>query len=97
MYSRQRVVVRFEVAVGARAARVHHALRDALVVEVGDLLADVKVLQQRRSALADGQRVVGVVDAHTLLSRQVSSVPTEPCGLQVALLGILVGGHGLPL
>ena len=35
-----------ERAVGTRAAGVHHALRDALVVEVGDLLAEVVVLQQ---------------------------------------------------
>ncbi len=43
--------VGLEHAVGRRAARVHDALRDALVVEVGDLLAEVEVLQQRRPAV----------------------------------------------
>ncbi len=33
-----------------RAARVDDALRDALVVEVGDLLAEDEILQQRQSA-----------------------------------------------
>ena len=34
----------------AGAARVHDALGDALVVEVGDLLAQDEVLEQRRAA-----------------------------------------------
>ena len=38
-----------EDAVGSRAAGVHDALGDALVVEVGDLLAQVVVLQQGRA------------------------------------------------
>jgi hypothetical protein len=39
---------------------MHHPLRDALVVEMGDLLPGVKVLQQRGAALTDRQRIVGV-------------------------------------
>ena len=53
-----------EDAVRPGAARVHHALGDALVVEVGDLLAQVVVLQQRRAARARLERVVGVAQAH---------------------------------
>ena len=54
----------------AEAAGVHDALGDALVVEVEDLLAEVEVLEQRRAALADPQRVLVVGDRHALLRRQ---------------------------
>jgi hypothetical protein len=40
------------------AASVNHPLRDPLVVEVKELLAEVKVLQRTRAALADPQRVL---------------------------------------
>ena len=52
--------VRLEDAVRGGAAGVDDALGDALVVEVGDLLAEVEVLQQGRPALAGLQRVIGV-------------------------------------
>ena len=55
-------LVDLEAAVGAGAARVDDALRDALVVEVGDLLAEVEVLEQRGAALARLERVLVVVD-----------------------------------
>ena len=55
-------VVALEVAVRRRAARVHHALGDALVVEVGDLLAQDEVLEQRRPAQARLERVLVVGD-----------------------------------
>ena len=66
----QRLVV-LEEAVGAEAAGVHDALGDALVVEVEDLLAEVEVLQQRRAALADLQRVLVVGDRHALRGGQL--------------------------
>ena len=84
----QRIVVRFEVAVGAGTAGVHHPFRDALVVEVGDLLAGVEILQQRRAAFADRQRVVGVVDPNALLRGQVSGVAVDPVLLELFLLCI---------
>ena len=65
-----RVAVGLEHAVRGGAAGVHHALRDALVVEVGDLLPQVEVLQQRRAARARLQRVVGVGQPQTLGRRQ---------------------------
>ena len=43
-------VVTLKVAMRCRAPRVHDALGNALVVEVGDLFAQHKVFQQRRSA-----------------------------------------------
>ena len=46
------VAVRLEHAVDAGAAGVDDPLGDALVVEVHDLLAEVEVLEQRRTALA---------------------------------------------
>ena len=55
-----------EDAVGAGAAGVHHALGDALMVEVGDLLPQVVVLQQGRAALPGLQRVVGVAEPQAL-------------------------------
>ena len=53
-----------EDAMRARAPRVHHALRDALVVEVHDLLAQVEVLQENRPSGARLERVVTVGDPH---------------------------------
>ena len=65
----ERLVV-LEVAVRAEAAGVDDPLGDALVVEVEDLLAEVEVLEQRRAALADPQRVLVVGDRDALLRRQ---------------------------
>ena len=42
----------------AAPARVDDPLRDALVVEVGDLLPEVEVLDQRRAALAGLERML---------------------------------------
>ena len=63
--------VGLEDAVRGRAAGVHDALRDALVVEVGDLLPQVEVLQQRRTACAGLQRVVGVGQPQALRGGQI--------------------------
>jgi hypothetical protein len=59
---------------------VHHALRDALVVEVSDLLAQMVVLEEHRSARSGGQGVVGVLDRYALCGRQA-----------LALLAVQVG------
>ena len=42
------------------AACVHDALRNSLVVEVGDLLAKMEVLEQRRASIARLERMIGV-------------------------------------
>ena len=57
----ERLVV-LEEAMRTEAAGVHDPLRDALVVEVEDLLAEVEVLEQRRSAFAGTERVLVVGD-----------------------------------
>jgi hypothetical protein len=64
------------------------------MVEVGDLLAGVEVLQQRRAALADRQCIVGVVDAHTLLSGQIPGAPVNPGSVELLAFGIFTGAHG---
>ena len=66
MVTERGVAVGPEHAVGGGAARVHHPLRDALVVEVGDLLPEVEVLQQRRPPRPGLQRMVGVRQPHAL-------------------------------
>ena len=47
---------------GCRASGVHHALGDALVVEVRHLLAEVEVLEQGRAANAGLGAVLIVAD-----------------------------------
>lgn len=67
---------------------MHNTLGDALVVEVGDFLPGVKILQQCRPALAGGQRIVSVVDANALLSRQVARRPINSVTVKLLLLYI---------
>ena len=55
-----RIAVGLEGPVGGGAAGVHDALGNAFVVEVGDLLAEMEVLEERRPAVAHLQRMVGV-------------------------------------
>ena len=92
----QRLVV-LEEAVRAVAAGVHHPLGDPLVVEVEDLLPEVEVLQQRRAALADPQRVLVVGDRHALLRRQGrAAIPGLLMGLPAAAPpDPLIPVHGL--
>ena len=59
-----------EEAVRRRAARVDDPLGDALVVEVGDLLAKDEVLEERRATQAGLQRVLIVRDGDALIGRE---------------------------
>jgi hypothetical protein len=59
----------FEVTMRRGAARMDDALGDALVVEVGDLLAEDEVLQQRGAALACTQRVLVIAYRRALVRR----------------------------
>ena len=45
-------LVNLEVAMGAGAARMDHALGNPLVIEMGDLLAEDEVLEERRPSVA---------------------------------------------
>jgi hypothetical protein len=51
------------------------------VVEVEDLLAEVEVLERRRSSLSDPQRVLVVGDRHPLLRREDGSAVSDLMGL----------------
>ncbi|MCY1241116.1 hypothetical protein D9M72_540020 [compost metagenome] len=55
------------------AAGMHHTFRDALVVEVGDLLAEVVVLEQYRAAPACLQRVVRILEPEPLRGGEVGA------------------------
>jgi hypothetical protein len=79
-------LVDLKVAVRARAACMHHALGDALVVEVRDLLAEDEVFEQRRAALAVLERILVVVDAHALIGRQVLALVFDRVRDQVGYL-----------
>ena len=59
-----------EEAVRRRAPRMDDALRDALVVEVGDLLAEDEVLEEGRAAKPGLQRVLIVGDRDALVGRE---------------------------
>ena len=88
--SRQRLG-QFEVPVRRGSAGVHDALRDALVVEVGDLLAKDEVFQQRRPTRPGAQRVLIVDDRDPLRSGQ-------DAGLRACLLvGFATIAGGVPL
>jgi hypothetical protein len=60
-----------ELAERARALGVDHSLRDALAVEVRQLLDQVEVFEQQRAARASGQRVLVVGDGHSVGGGQV--------------------------
>src|SRR5262249_45729583 len=82
----QRAVIRLEVPVGASPSGVYYPLRDPLVIEVGDLLPGVEILQQGRAPLADRQRIVGVIDSDTLIGGQVSTGGIDSYRVELPLL-----------
>lgn len=55
---------------GAEAARMHDAFRDALVIEVKNLLAEMEVFERHRPANAYLERVLVVGNRDTLLRCQ---------------------------
>ena len=71
-------LVTLEVAVRRRPARVDDPLGNALVVEMGDLLAEDEVLEQRRPAQAGLERVLVVADRHALIGRQRPLAGVDP-------------------
>ena len=99
-----------EEAVGRGATSVHHPLRDAFVIEVGDLLPEVEILQQRRPALAGLERMIGVGQSGALRRRQVvpslrtgidtpaavaNRPPRRAEGSGCRLIGMALRGHGV--
>lgn len=62
--------VTFEVPVGPVSACVNNALRDALVVEVKDLFAEVEALEECRPTRTGSKSVLVVGDRNALLARE---------------------------
>lgn len=95
-----RCAVTLEDAMGGCAAGVHDPLRDAFVVEMRDLLAQVVVLQQHWAPRPCLQRVVGVVQSCALRGGQEFSglrhlglrdarrLPGGAVGVRAALIGL---------
>ena len=61
---------RLEISMRTGAARVHDALRNPFMVEMGDLFAQDEVFEQRRAAGTALERVLVVGDAYALVGRQ---------------------------
>ena len=70
---------------------MNHALGDALVIEVRDLLAHQDVFEQRRPAHTGLERVLVVADADTLVGRQYPA-RRRGVGLKVTRLGRFLPG-----
>src|SRR5260370_23242607 len=69
---------RFEVAVRASTARVHHPLGDAFAIEMRDLFQEVVVLENRRTSVADGAIILVVVDGMALSGSQIRARDQRP-------------------
>ena len=94
------VLVDLEEAVRRRAARMHHPLGNALMVEMGDLFAQMEIFEQSRAALARFQRVLVVRDRQALIGGQdlpgLDRVEAQSLGLgRLRAAGLLVGCAGL--
>ncbi len=75
-------LVSLEKAMRAKASRMDDALRNALMVEVEDLVAQHKVFEQRWPTRAGFQRVLVVGDRRALLRRQhINAAPGRLMGL----------------
>ena len=61
-----------KIAVSARAAGVNDAFWNSLVIEMGDLLAEGEILEERRTPLARFQRILIVRDDDALIGRERS-------------------------
>ena len=64
-----------KIPVGAGPAGVNDALRDSLVIEMGDLLPEGEILEQRRSPPAGFQRVLIVRNNDALIGGQRTLMP----------------------
>ena len=89
---------------GRRSARVDDPLGDALVVEVGELLAEEEVLPEGRSPETGLERVLVIGDGLGEVRRQDLSTGVDPDAVEGAIAGIetlvrgrtgLGGGVGL--
>ena len=72
--------VAFEIAMCGRTAGMDYALRYTLVIEMGDLLAQNKILEQRRPAKSGFERILVIGDWDALIrgQRLVAGIDTYP-------------------
>ncbi len=70
---------------------MNHAFWNAFVIEVGDLLTGVKVLQQSWPSITDCQRIISVINPDALLGGQIADIAADPRRLQISLLPVTVG------
>ncbi len=82
-----------KVAMGAIPSGVDDPLGDPLMIEVEDLLPEVKVLQRSRAPLPDAERVLVVTHHDALLSGKAR--PSLMCGL-VSLAALRPPTPGTP-
>ena len=80
--------VALEESVRTRAAGMHDALWNALMIEVRDLLAEDEILQERGPAQPGLQRILIVGDRHTLVGGQDSSAGIDSHAIERAVAGI---------
>ena len=80
-----------EVTVCRRAARVHHALGNALVVEVIDLFAQHEVFEQRGAAQAGLERVLVVGNLHALVGGEFAPARIHAHAVQRFVAGVVPG------
>ena len=82
-------VVAFEIPVCGRTAGMDYALRYTLVVKMGDLLAQNKILEQRRPAISRFERILIVGDRNTLIrgQRLAAGIDTHPVEWEIAWIG----------
>ena len=95
----RKILIDLEHAVRRCAARMDNPLRYALVIEVGDFFAEVKVLHQSRTAQSGLQRVLIVGNLDALVSAQnlarLNGVEREVrCLVGFRVEGFLVDGRG---
>jgi hypothetical protein len=76
-----------------RAARVHDPLRNSLVIEVEDLLAQDEVFEQRRAAVAGAQGILVVSDGVTVVGRQLVEAAFDFRGRRLVSLAALAGAE----
>ncbi|KAF5037614.1 hypothetical protein DSECCO2_562730 [anaerobic digester metagenome] len=82
--------VDLEIPVSARSPGVDDPLGDPLVVEVRQLLAEVKVLQKRRPPLPRLERVVGMAHPHPLVRRQVLALRVLADLIELLLFALFI-------
>jgi hypothetical protein len=73
----------------SRTARVDDALRDALMIEVLDLVAKDEVLEQGRPAKARLERALVIRDRRTLVGGQGAPAGIDPDATERTIEGVM--------